>query len=82
MNDFAYTICSHGQRPDHWSRPMRRRFAFRAKTARSQATDHGPGSHLTIIKNLLGAIDTRSITSISAYLGTSTIQIAIAGGTG
>ena len=82
MNDFAYTICSHGQRPDHWSRPMRGRIAFHAKTARSQATDHGPGSHLRIIKNLLGAIDSSSITSIATYLGTSTIQIAIAGGTG
>ena len=82
MNDFAYTICSHGQRPDHWSRPMRGRIAFRAKTARSQATNHDPGSHLTIIKNLLGAIDSRSIASIAAYLATSTIQIAIAGGIG
>ena len=82
MNDFAYTICSHELRPDRRPRPMRGRFAIGIKTARSQATDHGSGSHLTIIKNLLGAIDSSSITSIAAYLGISTIQIAIAGGTG
>ena len=35
MNDFAYTICSHGQRPDHWSRPLRGRIAFRVAAARS-----------------------------------------------
>jgi hypothetical protein len=60
---------------------MRGRIAFRAKTARSQATNHDPGSHLTIIKNLLGAIGSRSVTSIDTCLGIGTIQIAIASGT-
>jgi hypothetical protein len=61
---------------------MRGRFAFRVMTARLQATDRGPSGHLKIIKSLLGAIDTRSAASIDTSLGTGTIQIAIASGTG
>lgn len=82
MNDFAVTICSHGQRRDHRSRPMRGRIAFHVKTARSQATDHGPGCHLTITQSIMGAIDSRSVASIDVYRGIGTIQIAIAAGTG
>jgi hypothetical protein len=78
----TYPMCSHEQRPDRRSRPMRGRFAFRVKTARLQATDCGLSGHLMIIKSLLGAIDTRSVASIDTHQGTSTIQIAIAGGTG
>ena len=78
----TYPICSHGQRPDRRSRPMRGRFAYRVKPTRLQATDRGPYGHLTIIKGNLGVIDTRSVASNDTHLGTSTIQIAIAAGTG
>jgi hypothetical protein len=61
---------------------MRRRFAFRVKMTRLQATDRGPYGHLTLIKGIFGVIDTKSVASIDTYLGTGTIQIAIAGGTG
>ena len=61
---------------------MRGRFAFRVKPTRLQATDRGPYGHLTIIKGIPSVIDTRSVASIDTYRGTSTIQIAIAGGTG
>jgi hypothetical protein len=78
----TYPMRSREQHPDHWSRPMRGRFAFRVKKARLQATDRGPDGHLTIIRNHLGAIGTRTAASIDAYLGTGIIQIAIAGSTG
>ena len=77
----AYPICSHGQRPDRRSRPMRGRFAFCFRIARWQETDHGQYDHLTLIEGILGVIDTKSAASIDLYLDTGTIQIAIAGGT-
>ena len=80
--NITYPHCSYEQRPDRRSRPMRGRFAFRVKATRLQATDHGPNGHLTIIHGILGVIDTRTAASIDSYLGTGTIQIAIAGGTG
>ena len=61
---------------------MRGRFAYRIKKARFQATNRGPGGHLTIIKSHMGAIDTRSDASNDTYQGLSTIQIAIAGDKG
>jgi hypothetical protein len=61
---------------------MRGRIAFRVKTVRFQASDRSPGGHPTIIKSILGAMDTRSVASIDTFLGTGTIQIAIAGGKG
>lgn len=61
---------------------MRGCFAFRAKMARLQATDCDLSGHLVVIKSLLGAIDTRYVASIATHGGASTIQIAIAGGTG
>lgn len=61
---------------------MRGRIAFHVKTARLQATNHGPGCHLMITKSIMGAIDSRSVASIDAYQGIGTIQITIAAGTG
>jgi hypothetical protein len=61
---------------------MRGRFAFCVKPPPLQATNHGPYGHLAIIKGILGAIDTRSVTAIDTYMGIGTIQIAIAVGTG
>ncbi len=58
------------------------RFAFRIKATRLQATDRGQYGHLTIIRGMLGVIGTRTVASIDSYLGTGTIQIAIASGTG
>lgn len=78
----TYPIPSHEHHPDRRSRPMRGRFALRIKTARLQASVRGTGGHLTIIKSLVGAIDTRSVASVDTCQGTSTIQIAIANGTG
>lgn len=61
---------------------MRGRFAFRVRKTRLQATARGSDGHLTIIKNHLNAIGTRTETSIAVYLDTGTIQIAIASGAG
>ena len=77
-----YPICSNKSYPDHRSSPMRGGFALRIKIARLQATTGGPGGDLTIIKCILGAIDTTSVASLDTYQGTSTIQIAIAGDKG
>lgn len=78
--NLLYSMCSRQQH--HWSRPMRGHFAFRIKKARSQATGRDPSGHLTIIQARLGAVGTRTVASIDAYLGTGIIQIAIAGGAG
>ena len=74
--------CSHGQCPERRSRPMWGRAAFGVPATRLQATDHGQYGHLTIIKGILNIIETRSVAAIDPCLGTGTIQIAIAGGTG
>lgn len=78
----TYQICSHGQCPGRWLTPMRGYFALRVKPTRVQGTDHAPYGHLTIIKGILGLIDTRSVAVIDTDQGTRTIQIAIACGTG
>ena len=74
--------CSHGQCPERRSRPMWGRAAFGVPATRLQATDHGQYGHLSIIKGILNVIETRSVAAIDPCLGTGTIQIAIACGTG
>jgi hypothetical protein len=61
---------------------MRGRIAFRAKTARLKVPDRHQSAHFTKNTSFLSSANTRQMASIDTDLGTGTIQIAIAGGTG